>query len=59
LQTQVTLRSNVPVGGGTDGAGTGISINGAGTGISIAANGSNGGHNNLQPYQTFNYIIRT
>lgn len=53
-------------GGGIQGAGTGIgialngtnaSINGAGTGISV--NSTGGGSNNLNPYLTINFIIKT
>jgi microcystin-dependent protein len=49
-------------------AGTGISINGAaagvsiyaaGTGISLGNNGSGAAHNNLAPYLTLNFIIKT
>jgi microcystin-dependent protein len=41
----------------TGGAGTGIGIDGAGTGIGIDESGT--GANNLTPYNTFNYIIKT
>lgn len=39
--------------------GTGVAIYNSGTGISIQAAGSDGAHNNLQPYRVVNYIIKT
>lgn len=50
--------STTPNGGGsTNGSGTGISIAGNGTGVSIQSAGS--GANNMAPYLTLNYIIKT
>lgn len=50
--------STTPNGGGTtNGNGTGISIAGNGTGISVQSAGS--GANNMGPYITLNYIIKT
>jgi microcystin-dependent protein len=40
-----------------NGAGTGIGIHGSGTGVSVDSSGS--GANNLTPYLTVNYIIKT
>lgn len=44
---------------GIDGATTGVGVNSATTGISMENTGSGGAHNNLQPYLTHNYIIKT
>jgi microcystin-dependent protein len=41
-----------------NGAGTGIGIYASGTGISTQNAGANWGHNNMQPYITFNKIIK-
>lgn len=46
-------------GGGITASGTGIGIQGANANISIAAAGSGQAHNNLQPYQVANFIIKT
>jgi microcystin-dependent protein len=43
----------------TTGSGTGIFLSGSGTGISIQNTGSGTAHNNLQPYTTINFIIKT
>jgi microcystin-dependent protein len=48
-----------------DNSGTGgtaralANTNGAGTAVNTASAGSDGAHNNLQPYVTLNYIIKT
>jgi microcystin-dependent protein len=64
--SQVAVPDNYPMtpnaattGIGIYNAGTGISIYGAGTGIgaSIAANGSSGGHENVQPTVFVPYIV--
>lgn len=43
----------------TDSRGTGVSVQGSGTGVSVQANGSNYGHNNMQPFGTANVFIKT
>jgi len=43
----------------TRGAGTGMGVFGAGTGISLYGAGSDGAHNNMPPYQTFIFLIKT
>lgn len=35
-----------------------VTVNSAGTGISVGNAGSGSSHNNMQPYQVFNYIIK-
>jgi microcystin-dependent protein len=42
----------------TGASGTGVTIDPAGTNISIQANGSNVGHNNMQPFAVVLYIIK-
>lgn len=37
----------------------GINTNSSTTGITTVGNGGGGAHNNLQPYQTVNYLIKT
>jgi microcystin-dependent protein len=52
---------NLNVSGGGDGyaRSSNVGVYGAGTNISVYSNGSNQSHNNLQPYLTIQYIIKT
>ena len=49
----------IAAGPSTNPAGTGQGVYGAGTGISLYGNGSGATHNNMPPYQTFIFLIKT
>lgn len=50
---------NIPINLQVSNGTTSVSANAASTGVSIQNNGSGSAHNNLSPYVTVNYIIKT
>ena len=53
-----TAPSNIGYLTGTNGAGTGISIQGSGTGVTAQANGNSGAHNVCQPSAVVNVFVK-